>query len=68
MYKFKIESMHCMSCFRNIQDALQEFDTDIKIEPQIQDRLLVVDSGHNIEEISKILADAGYPVTAVIEQ
>lgn len=56
--------MHCISCFRNIKDALQELDAEIKLEAQIQERVLNVESTKSVEEIKLVLTQAGYPVTA----
>ncbi len=66
MYKFKIESMNCMSCFHNIHDALTEFDPQISAKVDIKDKTIEVESTRPIEKLIKLIEDAGYPVKEVL--
>lgn len=65
MYKFKIESLNCMSCFHNIEDTFKEFDTSIEVKADVKNRTLTVQSSHSSEQIKKLIEDAGYPVDEV---
>lgn len=62
MYKFKIESLNCMSCFHNIEDTLKEFDKTIEAKADVRSQLLTVETTHSVEQIKKLIEDAGYPV------
>ena len=65
MYKFKIESLNCMSCFHNIEDALKEFDSSIEAKADVRNQTLTVQSTHSAEELAKLIEAAGYPVDGV---
>ncbi|MFN8370633.1 MAG: heavy-metal-associated domain-containing protein [Bacteriovoracaceae bacterium] len=62
MYKFKIESMNCMSCFHNINDALTEFDAKISAKADIKNKTIEVESNQPVEKLVKLIEEAGYPV------
>lgn len=65
MYKFKIDSLNCMSCFHNIEDSLKEFDKSIDANVDIRNQILTVNSSRTAEEIVKVIEEAGYPVSGV---
>lgn len=67
MYKFKIDAIHCMSCYRNIDDALKEFDSTIQSTVDIKSKLLSVETSHPVNEVKKLIEQAGYPITQTIE-
>lgn len=67
MYKFKIESLNCMSCFHNIEDALKEADSSIEAKADIRNQILTIDSSKTVEELKKLIEDAGYPVNGVAQ-
>jgi len=62
MFKFKINSLNCMSCFHNIEDTLKEFDTAITATADVRGRLLTVETTQSVEVVKKLIEDAGYPV------
>lgn len=65
MYKFKIESLNCMSCFHTIEDALKEFDASIEAKADVRSQTLTVQSNQSAERLTKLIEDAGYPVNEV---
>ena len=65
MYKFKIESLNCMSCFHNIEEALTEFDSSIKAKADIRNKLLTVEANISVEQLSKLIEAAGYPISEI---
>ncbi len=65
MYKFKIESLNCMSCFHNIEEALQEFDQTINAKADVKNQLLTVETTQTVEKIKTLIEGAGYPVAEV---
>ncbi|MBL7665178.1 MAG: hypothetical protein JNM93_08595 [Bacteriovoracaceae bacterium] len=67
MYKFKIESLNCMSCFYNIEDILKEYDKEVKAQVDVKNRLLIVESKKPRPELSRLIEKAGYPISSVSE-
>ncbi|WP_408095553.1 heavy-metal-associated domain-containing protein [Peredibacter sp. HCB2-198] len=67
MYKFKIESLNCMSCFHNIEDALKEFDSTIEAKADVRNQTLTVQSNQSAEQLTKLIEAAGYPVNGVTQ-
>lgn len=65
MYKFKIESLNCMSCFHNIEDALKEFDSSIEAKADVKNQTLTVLSSRSAEQLTKLIEAAGYPVSGM---
>lgn len=67
MFKFKIESLNCMSCFHNIEEALKEVDGSITAKADIRNQILIVESILiPVDEVKEIIEKAGYEVSAVI--
>lgn len=65
MYKFKIESLNCMSCFHNIEEALKEFDSSIEAKADVKNQTLTVQSSQSAEQLTKLIEAAGYPVSGI---
>jgi copper chaperone CopZ len=65
MYKFKIESLNCMSCFHKIEDALKEFDPNISAIVDVRNQILLVKSNQSVEQITKLIETTGYLVKGV---
>lgn len=66
MYKFKIESLNCMSCFHNIEDSLKEFDKSIEAKADVRNQVLSVEAKQPVEKIKEVIEKAGYPVNGVL--
>lgn len=67
MYKFKIESLNCMSCFHNIEESLKEFDKTINAKADVKNQILTVESLRTVDELKKVIEEAGYPVNEVTQ-
>lgn len=67
MYKFKVESMHCMSCVHNIDDALKEVDPKAEIKADLKNKTLAIESSQSPESLKKIITEAGYEALVVTE-
>ncbi len=67
MYKFKIESLNCMSCFHNIEESLKEFDKTIYAKADVKNQILTVESLRTVDELKKVIEEAGYPVNGVTQ-
>lgn len=68
MYKFKVGNMTCMSCFHNIEDALKEFDPSIHAKADVKNQLVSVESEQSVEQLKKLIEEAGYPVKEVTQE
>lgn len=62
MYKIKVEDIHCMSCVQNIEDALKESDAQVKLEADIEGKMVKVESQLSLQEVKKVIEEAGYGV------
>lgn len=62
MYTFKIESMNCMSCVHNIDDALKEVDQNVEVKADLKNKILSVESSQPLENLKRLIEEAGYPV------
>lgn len=67
MYKFKIESLNCMSCFHNIEESLKEFDKTINAKADVKNQILTIESLRTVDELKKVIEEAGYPVNEVTQ-
>lgn len=67
MYKFKVKGLNCMSCYHNIKDSLQEFDSEINVEVQVKEQLIFTDQKWPILKLKELIEAAGYPVLSFEE-
>tara|TARA_R100000656_G_scaffold110584_2_gene82556 strand:+ start:212 stop:496 length:285 start_codon:yes stop_codon:yes gene_type:complete len=65
MYKYKVEKMNCMSCFRNIDDAVKDVDESAKLNVNIDEKTVSVESTLTSEQIKKLIDEAGYPAVSL---
>lgn len=65
MYKFKMAKLNCMGCFRGILAALNEFDSSIKAEADVENKVVSVWSTESAEKLTSLMEIAGYPVVSV---
>ncbi|HXH29256.1 MAG TPA: heavy metal-associated domain-containing protein [Bacteriovoracaceae bacterium] len=68
MYKFKIDSLNCMSCVHNIQEALGEYDKSLEAKADVRNKTLSVETSLPLEKIKELIENAGYPVSEVVSQ
>lgn len=67
MLKIKVESMHCMSCVRNIKDSLAEKDKEVEIDANLDDSVVTVNTSLKNDEVISIITSAGYKCSLVLE-
>ncbi len=60
--KFQVEGMNCMSCVRNIDEALKEFDQKLSAAADLKAKTVSVETNHPVEQIKKLIEEAGYEV------
>ena len=61
MYQFTVPKMSCGGCLSNITKAIHNVDEDAKVEADFPTKTLKVESKLGENEVSKVIADAGYP-------
>lgn len=62
MHEFKVEGMTCESCANSIQREIKKVDPDVKVQVDIGQKLVKVESGADKDEIATLIEKAGYEV------
>ncbi|ONF97132.1 heavy-metal-associated domain-containing protein [Sphingomonas jeddahensis] len=63
--QFHVPDMSCGSCVRHINEAIATTDPAAKIEADTVSRKITVTTAASQEEICRVLAEDGYPATAL---
>ncbi|MBF8177973.1 MAG: cation transporter [Burkholderiaceae bacterium] len=64
MYELQVEEMSCGHCVSKVTKTVLEVDASAKVEVDLAQRKVRVQSDAALEDISEAISDAGYPVTA----
>lgn len=64
MYELQVEKMSCGHCVNAVTKSVQAIDADAKVEVDLAQRTVRVQSAAELAKIVTAIADAGYPVTA----
>lgn len=64
MYELQVEEMSCGHCVSKVTKTVLEVDAAAKVEVDLAQRKVRVQSSAALEDISEAISDAGYPVTA----
>jgi copper ion binding protein len=64
MYELQVEEMSCGHCVSKVTKTVLEVDAAAKVEVDLAQRKVRVQSDAALEDISEAISDAGYPVTA----
>jgi len=65
MYEMKVEDMTCGHCRARVTQTLKTLDPDARIEIDLKQRQVRVDSSCELPELTDALAAAGYPASQV---
>ena len=65
--QFHVENMSCGSCVKHITQAIAAIDPNAKVDVNIADKKVTVDSVASAQDIEAALTEDGYPAR-VIEQ
>ncbi|MBN9498940.1 MAG: heavy-metal-associated domain-containing protein [Alphaproteobacteria bacterium] len=57
----KVEKMHCRRCAKRVTSAIMGVAPQSKIDIDIEGRRVTIDGVGNLSDVTKALADAGYP-------
>lgn len=64
MYELQVEEMSCGHCVSKVTKTVLEVDAAAKVEVDLAQRKVRVQSDAALEDISEAINEAGYPVTA----
>jgi copper chaperone len=68
MYELKVEGMSCGHCVSAVTKSVQAIDAAAKVEVDLSQQKVLVNSGACLDEIKAALEDAGYPVLGSTER
>jgi copper chaperone len=68
MYELKVEGMSCGHCVSAVTKSVQAIDAAAKVEVDLSQQKVLVNSGARLDEIKAALEDAGYPVLGSTER
>ena len=63
MISLHIPNMSCGGCVRGVTAAIHNVDAQARIEPNLQSRVVAVETTLNETDIRRVLADAGFAPT-----
>jgi copper chaperone len=64
MYELQVEGMTCGGCANSVKRSVQAVDSNAKVEVDLVNKKVHVDTGADIDIVKSAIAEAGYPVTA----
>lgn len=64
MFEFTVEKMSCGGCARSVTKSVQSVDGTAKVEVDLANKNVRIDSQASLEAVRSAIIDAGYPVTA----
>lgn len=62
MYELQVEGMSCGHCISAVTKAVQGVDAAAKVDIDLTQQRVRIDSGANLDAIKAAVVDAGYPV------
>lgn len=68
MYELKVEGMSCGHCASAVTKSVQAVDAAAKVEVDLPQQKVLVNSSARMEDITAAIADAGYPVLGSTER
>jgi copper chaperone len=64
MYELQVEGMSCGGCANSVKRSVQAVDRDAKVEVDLANKKVRVDTGADLNAVKSAITEAGYPVTA----
>ena len=64
MYELKVEGMSCGHCVSAVTRAVQSVDAAAKVEVDLAQQKVRVDSAASLDDVKAAVEEAGYPVLA----
>lgn len=62
MYELKVEGMSCGHCVSAVTKSVLAVDTGAKVDVDLAQQKVRINSGASLEDIKAAVEDAGYPV------
>lgn len=62
MYELKVEGMSCGHCVNAVTKSVQGIDAGAKVEVDLAQQKVRIDSSASLDAIKSAVEDAGYPV------
>jgi len=66
MYELQVEGMSCGGCVRSVTKSVQVVDGTAKVEVDLANKKVRIDSQASLDSVKSAIGDAGYPVTASV--
>ena len=64
MYQLQVEGMTCGGCVRGVTRSVQAIDANAKVDVDLAQKAVMVESAVDIKVVVAAIVEAGYPVTA----
>lgn len=64
MVRFKVPAMTCGGCASSITKAIQSVDPAAKIDTDVPERLVTVETAANEQSLVEVIREAGYDAEA----
>ena len=61
-YEFEANGMSCSSCIKAITNAMKDFDPSAEVTINLRDKLIMVESEKNQNDLSHIIEEEGYEI------
>ena len=68
MFVLHVEGMSCQQCVRHVTAAILRQDAKARVEVQLGEKRVLVETKTPLEKIRRALQDDGYPVLGVEER
>ncbi|WP_194724846.1 heavy-metal-associated domain-containing protein [Noviherbaspirillum malthae] len=62
MYELQVEGMSCNHCINAVTKAVQEVDSDAKVDIVLAEQKVSIASSADLQRIKSAVEEAGYPV------
>jgi copper chaperone len=63
--ELKVNDMTCGHCVKTITQSVAFVDPNAKVQADLETKRVRIESTHSAAELTRALADAGYPATAI---
>ena len=63
MYEVKVSGMTCGSCASSISHVLKSIDPKVKVEVDLKQQIVRVETEKSEKEITALIEEAGFPVS-----
>jgi copper chaperone len=66
MYELHVEGMTCGGCANSVKRSVQAVDANAKVEVDLANKKVRVDTRADLTAVRSAISEAGYPVTASV--